>query len=393
MAENSEIRKYLKSRVTRDDYRGIHLAQHNRLPEEKLTAILGAIYEACGNEIFEIPPGDDPKPSRAHDPNKRRQLKGFQKYFEILDNIASSEVRGVSATFNSLKKNHFPNFDGMGLLSRTEDGRFGRLTSDGVKIVNSGPSRERTLLIGQAVERLIGAQFVSDLHSILRETDQLNVYEIMLFVSDHNLDNSRRKDLVRAYRRMRAVQRLQLHEEIFDFCQSTMNMAKKEMRDWHNWWNESKQIVGMLGFVPGFVVVENEHVMLVGGRGIPAFERIRSAQVKREALEWHGLVNKPGWELHHIYPIEYATSARDLALLDAKENLILIPRELHRQIPNRGNRSVHLEFSTTHITLSNPASKDRQPQFQFKISKDVLVDPSRLERMAAYNAKLLESVG
>jgi len=302
-------------------------------------------------------------------------------------------VAGVSATFNSLKKNHFPNFEGMGLLQRRDSGRVGHLTEAANKILDAGSSRQRTILVGKAMERLIGPDFANMLHDLLRNLDQLNVWEVMLIVSDTHLGAAQKESYVRQYRRLRAVKRLQLHEDIESLCEPTMRLSKVDRRDWHNWWNEAKQIVTMLAYVPGFVVLQEEHVMLAGGAGIPIFDRARSAQVKREAMEWHGLVPVAGWELHHIFPIEYATSAADMALIDAKENLLYIPAARHREIPRNKNRSVQFEFDSRRVRLSNPASSSRKPQFDFEIPHEVGVQVDRLPAMVAYNARLLKSVG
>lgn len=393
LPRDSDLETYLRTRVRRGDYRGIHLAQHNRLPEEKLVAILEAIRDAVGVDEFDIPPGDEPNPGRLHRPSARRQVTGYNDYYSILDNIARCGVSGVSATFNSLKKNHFPNFEGMGLLARRDSGRIAHLTNQASQILESGSSRQRTVLVGQAMERLIGPQFANELHDLLKDLDQLNVWEVMLIVSDTHLDTDQKQSYVRQYRRLRAVKRLQLLEDIESVCKPTMLLSKVNRRDWHNWWNEAKQIVTMLAYVPGFVVLQEEYVMLPGGAGIPIFDKVRSAQVKREAMDWHGIRPIAGWELHHIFPIEYATSAADMALIDAKENLLYIPASRHREIPRHKNRSVQLGFDAARVTLSNPANSSGSPQFDFKIPQQVGVEVDRLPAMVAYNTRLLKSVG
>ncbi len=387
-----DLERYLRSRVLRDDYRGIHLAQHNRLPEEKLVGLLDAIHSAVGIGEFAVPPGDEPSPTRKHRPSARRQVTGFDDYYDILDAIANAGVKGVSATFNSLKKNHFPNFEAMGLLTRSEGGRKGRLTTAATNILDAGPTRKRTLLVGQAMERIVGS-FANELHEMLRKLDQLNVWEIMLIISDLSLSRDEKERFVRQYRRLRAVRRLELHENIQGLCDATMKLGKVEKRDWHNWWNEAKQIVTMLSLVPGFVVFQEEHVMLAGGPGIPIVEKARSAQVKREAMEWHGLAATRGWELHHIFPVEYAVGAADMALIDSKENLLYIPASRHREIPRRGNRSVKIQHDGKTLSLCNPANSTGKPRFDFEIGRDVRVRIDLIPKMIAYNDMLLKSVG
>lgn len=395
---NSEIQKYLFDRIKRDNYRGVHLAQHNRLPEGKLVAILASIQSAVGDTSFKIPPGDDPSPSRTHNPNSPRSVKGFDAYYKILDAISLSEVPGVSATFNSLKKNHFPNLEGMGLLLRSvgahaEKGYSeGRLSKKAFGILEAGKSRNRTVLIGQATETLIGKPFIDDLHILLSRVDVLNVYELMLIVSDTVIDVDYKERLIREYRRLKAVERIKTHSDIQEKCLPTMSLPKVERRDWHNWWNEAKQILMMLSTVAGFNVYNDERIMLAGSSDIAFFDNSRSATIKRLAFDWQQISPREGWEMHHIYPIEYATCSKDMELIDSVENLLYIPAEKHRKIPNSRNLSVQFTYNNSHVTLFNPVSTTKEPAFEFLYSSEVLVDSRNLETMRLYSGKLLKSV-
>ena len=48
----SDIRNYLFSRIKRDDYRGAHVAQHNRLPFGKAASLLSTIHGVVGEGNF-----------------------------------------------------------------------------------------------------------------------------------------------------------------------------------------------------------------------------------------------------------------------------------------------------------------------------------------------------
>jgi hypothetical protein len=395
---NDNIKNYLLNRVKRDDYRGIHLAQHNRLPEEKLVAILAAIHSAVGVESFGIPPGDDPNPTRTHNPKAERHANGYDSYYDILDAISLTTVAGVSATFNSLKKNHFPNFEGMGLLLRSVDSQqddrayTARLSDKAVNIIDAGQSRNRTLLIGEATESLIGKQFIDDLHHLLTQVDMLNVYELMLVVSDPGLSLPDKEKLIREYRKLKAIQRIKMHSDVKNTCEPTMALSKKERRDWHNWWNESRQILTMLSTVAGFNVYNQERIMLAGSADTAYFDNSRSATIKRLAFDWQGITPREGWELHHIYPIEYATCSKDMELIDAVENLLYIPAAKHRTIPNSGNMSVQFSYDSSQVILVNPVSKDNEPKFVFLNPSEVAIKGENLETMRKYSEKLLRSV-
>lgn len=378
----TDIRSYLQSRIASTNYRGIHIAQHNRLPEEKLVALLTAIHSVVGTKVFAVPPGDD----------TGVRLVGYAEYYSILAAIDSAGQEGLSATFNSLKKNHFPNFESMGLLSRGERARTARLTNHAVDILNAESSRKRTKLIGDAMERMFGQSFVDDLHELLQKLDFLNLHEFMLIASDESLDLNDKERLTRAYRRLKRIERLQLHSEMEDRCARTMSLPKKDKRDWHNWWNEARQIVTMLSVVPGFNVYNDEQVMLAGSAATSMFAPTRSNRAKEEAFDWHGIAKQSGWEMHHIYPVEYATCERDLNLIDAKENLLYIPAAKHRQIPSKGNRSVQFRYDATHVLLVNPASADNKPQVLLAVPREATVNHNRLPAMAAYSERILQSV-
>lgn len=392
-----DLTSYLTNRIQSSGYRGRHVAQHNRIPEDKLIALLQAIYVVAKDQSFRIPPGDDPAPMWRFSGGQQLWDPTYNTYFEILEAISNSEVAGVSATFNSLKKNHFPNFEAMGLLTRSTvddraSGMNGSLTRSALDILAAGPTRKRKQLIGKAMERGIGSTYVDELYSILTEVDFLNVYEIMLFVSDPDSSLEVKKGLIRQYRKLKRLGRMQLHSDLESTCDTTMRLPKVDRRDWHNWWNQARQVVTMLSTVPGFNVYNDEFVSLAGRATVVLFNPTRSQQVKNEALAWHGITSRPGWELHHIYPIEYATCESDLALIDAKENLIYIPAAEHRRIPNKGNLSVGFTYDNSSVILFNPTTVSKDPQFVLRLPAKAAVETRNLKAMRDYNQKLLSSV-
>lgn len=391
----SELESYLNSRIKSDGYRGVHVAQHNRLPESKLLIFLEAINKVNGQEQFAVPPGDDPEPSGRQKGSIKikRAVSGFEEYYQVIEAILAA---GENVTFNSLKKNHFPNLEAMGLLSRqiVADGSYFRasLTDSAKSILVAGATRKRTVLIGKAMENLIGSKLIEELHSILQKVDVLNVYELMLIVTDPSLKLDDKETLIRQYRRLKPIGRLQLHSRMKAKCAPTMALEKKRKRDWHNWWNESAQIVSMLSTVSGFNVYDNEHVMLAGAGIHLGFDASRSETVKRDAFNWHNLEKRDGWEMHHIYPVQYATCDSDMRLIDSKENLIYIPEKIHDQIPKRENLSVGLEFNSNYVSLINPVSDTKVPRFDLRIDIDAEVKVENLPTMARFNQKLLNSI-
>ena len=397
-----EVSDYLLSRVSDPTkYRGMHLAQHQRLPFFKFEAFVQAIFNVAGEQSFIEPSGDDPSPTwknhKITDP--RRAPAGMspsdcKTYWNILDEIARSGVDGVGASFNSLKKNTFPNFEAMEILHRFPAGEGGavktaKLTDYAIEFV-SGSNRKKTAIYSNAMQKILAPLFeVLDL--ALERFDSINVYEMMLFLTDNYIEIDKRVNLLGRYKVLKRLQIIKLHAEIQEVMQKKMggHVPKKEKLDWHNWWNESKQMIGMLSVVVGYSVLNNEILMKAGDARQEQFLRVRSQLVKTKSLEWHGLVAKNGWELHHIVPIEYAASSNDLKKIDDKRNMLYIPATIHRSIPNNSNLMVQLDFNQTHLVLSNPLDAKGKPKIEVQWPLDAGVDPDNFKEMVKYNRSLL----
>ncbi len=401
----SEVENYLNNRISDPkNYRGMHLAQHNRLPIEKLIVILQSIRNAVDDAWFIEPASDDPAPTRKHDPLQPRRIprgmisRDCDDYFLILDEIYNAEVEKVSATFNSLKKNIFPNLEGMELLQRDDSGqRVGgnkkaRLTSIAINFLD-GNERVQKKIFSECNERIL-RPMVEILDIVLRKFDTVNVYEMMLFLTDESINLERKIELISKYKSMKKLQVIELHDSIQTCMNRSMgsSIAKIDKLDWHNWWNESRQMTDMLETVVGFNVYQDEQIMKAGNAEAIVFSPSRSQSVRREALSWHGLTLKEDWDLHHILPVEYATSSSDLKQIDDKRNLLYIPRSIHKTIPKTSNRMVQFAYDATHVILRNPLTADGKPLKEIAWPRDAGVDQNNLQEMAIYNESLLELV-
>lgn len=401
----SEVENYLNNRISDSkSYRGMHLAQHNRLPIEKLIVILQSIRNAVGNSWFVEPASDDPAPTRKHDPLQPRRIpsgmtsQDCDEYYLILDEIYNAKVDKVSATFNSLKKNIFPNLEGMGLLERDDSGQRGggnkkaRITPVAINFLE-GNERTQKKIFSECNERIL-KPIVEILDVVLEKFDTVNVYEMMLFLTDESIKLERKMELISKYKSMKKLQVIELHNSIQTRMNRSMgvNVAKIDKLDWHNWWNESRQMTDMLETVVGFNVYQNDQIMKAGNAEAVVFSANRSQNIRREALSWHSLTSKDSWDLHHILPVEYATSSSDLKQIDDKRNLLYIPSSIHKTIPNTSNRMVQFTYDATHVILRNPLTTDGKPLKEIAWPRDAGVDQNNLHEMVIYNKKLLELV-
>lgn len=401
----SEVENYLNNRISDPkNYRGMHLAQHNRLPIEKLIVILQSIRSAVGVAWFIEPANDDPAPTRKHDPLQPRRipngmtLQDCAEYYLILDEIYNAQVEKVSATFNSLKKNIFPNLEGMGLLQRDDSGqraggnKKARLSPVAINFLD-GNERAQKKIFSECNERIL-KPIVEILDVVLEKFDTVNVYEMMLFLTDESINLERKMELISKYKSMKKLQVIELHDSIQTRMNRSMgsNVAKINKLDWHNWWNESRQMTDMLETVVGFNVYQDDQIMKAGNAEAIVFSASRSQNVRREALSWHSLTSKEDWDLHHILPVEYATSSSDLKQIDDKRNLLYIPSSIHKTIPNTSNRMVQFAYDATHVILRNPLTTDGKPLKEIAWPRDAGVDQNNLQEMVIYNKRLLELV-
>jgi hypothetical protein len=400
-AAQKEVSDYLVSRIGNPTgYRGMHLVQHQRLPIEKFETILLAIFNVAGNDMFIEPSGDDPDPRRTHQLNDARRapsgmsLKDCKTYWDILDEIARINVPGVGASFNSLKKNTFPNLEAMGIMHRFPPDAPGgvktaKLSKYAIEFL-TGSNRQKMAIYSNAMQTIL-APLLEVLDRALERFDSVNVYEMMLFLTDDTKSIEERVNLLGRYKLLKRLQTIKLHTDIQELMNKKMgsHVPKKEKLDWHNWWNESKQMLSMLSTVVGYSVLNDDIVMRAGDAKQEQFNRTRSQLVKTQSLEWHGLEVKNGWELHHIIPVEYAASSSDLRKIDDKRNMLYIPRAVHRLIPNNSNLMVQLDINKTHVVLRNPLSSSGLPKMEIQWPNEAGVISGNFEEMIKYNKSLL----
>lgn len=214
---------------------------------------------------------------------------------------------------------------------------------------------------------------------------------MMLFLTDETKSVEERVNLLGRYKLLKRLQTIKLHTDIQELMNKKMgpDIPKKEKLDWHNWWNESKQMLGMLSTVLGYAVLNNDIVMRAGDARQEQFNRTRSQLVKTQSLDWHGLEAKSGWELHHIIPVEYAASSSDFKKIDDKRNMLYIPSSVHKSIPNSSNLMVKLDINKTHVVLSNPLNSNGEPKKEIQWPKEAGVISDNFKEMIEYNKSLL----
>ena len=388
----SNIRNYLFSRIKRDDYRGAHVAQHNRLPFNKAASLLSTIHGVVGESEFSVPLGDD----------RGVRQPGFAEFYQLVDEIAATLQQG---TVNSVKKNHFPDFARMGFLERLgKDGKVlplegrqqvfaARLTESAARLALAKNPREKYRLYLSAVEQLIGAQILDELFAILHDDfETVSVHEFMLVLSDSKISRTEKTALLKSHRKLSAMERVALRVNIRTECDHLSAAAedKRGKRDYGNWYNQALEIFNLLNQTVYFKTFKKTVLMLGFSDEALEFLAARGGAARTRALRWHKIDERDGYDLHHIVPLENAFSRKTLECVDDHRNLLCLRKSVHQKIPTRNNLFVQLDATKMgEICLVNPFG----PEIVRKdVSKDVLCDPENLPEMVKYNRQLLNKL-
>lgn len=148
--------KFIVERIKSNNYRGIHISQHNRYGKKEILIILQEIYNLAGSDLIQV---------RTTDLSKRPQnIDGEERYAELINNISLKISRG---TQDSLRKNIFVDMNRMGLINRYNQNKeianpFKRGTKKYISISNLGISLlkeknifSQNLLFTRALDNLL----------------------------------------------------------------------------------------------------------------------------------------------------------------------------------------------------------------------------------------------
>lgn len=399
MTSDNDFKEYLFNRIERANYRGIHLSQHNRLPFTKVYNIINIIYQKVGLGYLKIPIGD-----YTLDKEHRRDLnilcKKLKKdgYLELSEIILELQRNNEKGTPNSLKKNIFPDLETMGLIKRFDaegqeishhkKGIYSiKLTRLAESLITENNVRKRYKIYVECVEQIV-KPIIDDLFFLLYNTfEQITIYEYMYILSDYSLDTQSKIKLIKQYRKMRKTEQIKIKQEIkLKFDQ--MNAAaedKSEKRDFVNWYNEELQIFNLLNQTVYFKTYGKAVLLLSISQDFIEQLNKRSQQEKEKCISWHNISETAGYELHHIYPLAYATSKKEMKIIDDYKNLICIKKEIHSKIDKFSNLHVILEYQNNKIYLTNISNKEDK----IDITTSIIIKIENITKMIKYNTKLL----
>ena len=386
---------YIVARVTRDDYRGIHKSQHNRYDIDKLGKILDAIREVAGENNFSVPSGDIGR-RRGKLNEMSNQHPKFNKIYQIL------KSEGVLRAPDPLRKNFFVEFSRAGFLEKY-DKEYNKLdpfrrthtetiklSAEGIRFLNeSSPFQKRKIftegldrLLRNALEDLVEAIDLSDYRK-----DKFSFEEYTLIFSDDRLDSTEKIEILGAWRSLMKNQQDNALRLIKKYCSpKRFSGNKTDQRDYHNWRNETQQLMSLFKMTVYFQVLGNQF-SLNTGKEFGMFDIKRQEAPKMKYFESHEISKKKNYQLHHIIPLSYIRNQEEYKLIDNFQNLIYLHKEKHKEIKRDyivfipkdpkihfGNRFQHSDVVTA------------------KQGVDTNFRSSLLSRMEKYNKKLRKSL-
>jgi len=353
--KNNCFIKYIVKRVQKDDYRGLHISQHNRYDLKYVETITKTIFDINQNKFFEIPRGDYSDRAGA---TKKYSPNDYPIFKQIVQKVKKLEKRG---TYNSIKKNFFVDFHRMGIIKRFDKDyketdpykrqivHYAQLSDKAIKFLKSKSLFEKKRIFTDFIDTLFQGH-LSNLADLIYNSDykssQISAFEFMFILSDINLSNNKKIKLLDCYNSLKKHQKDKIIELIKGYANpENFSGNKTDKKDFHNWINETQQLFSLMKQTSYFLVdTDNKYFMLNDGiNGIYSEKVIkRSVSVKNKYFKIHQVEKTKDFELHHIIPISKARNKKEVEMLDNVNNLIYLHKNKHREITNNNNKNVYL---------------------------------------------------
>lgn len=262
------------------------------------------------------------------------------------------------------------------------------LTKFALDFINEKRPRKQYKMYIEATEKLLEPILDELFYLLYKEFESINVYEYMFIVSDEKLSTQEKTDLINSYRRLKKIQRTKINQDILKIFKDINKKAvnKRFKRDFGNWYNESLQIFNLLNQTVYFKTFRKTVLMLSISQEALEFIATRSQKQREKYFDWHNVKRVEGYQLHHLCPLSYATTRKQLELIDNFKNLIYISDKAHLKIPH--DLFIQIRAKNGRILLMNPIDKNF-----LDITNEIIIDKKHLREMVQYNEKLLEKIG
>ncbi len=359
--QHNNFLKYIVERIQKDTYRGVHISQHNRYDLDYVIKLIESIYKFAENDFFEIPRGDYSEREKT----KKYDIQNYPIFKNIVDEIKKHEGKG---SYNSIKKNFFVDFHRMGIIKRYDKNfnqtdpfkrqivYHAKLSNRAIKLLNAETIFEKYRFFTDFLDILF-KKHLSGLADLIYNSNykesQISVYEFMFILSDTQLSNVEKVKLLNDFNSLKKYQKERLISLLRSYANpNNFQGEKTDKRDFHNWINESQQILSLMKQTSYFQVdSENKYFTLnIGNLGIYSKNIIvRSQSVKKEYFKLHNFEKKNDFELHHIIPISKSRNKREVKDLDNVKNLIYLHKDKHKEITVKNNKNVYLFINKNEV--------------------------------------------
>lgn len=399
--KSKECLKFLVQRIQSENYRGVQISQHNRYTQKEILVILQELYNLCGKDYLQI---------RTKDLSKRPyNIEGEETYAQLTHNISQKIGR---CTQDSLRKNLFVDMHRMGLIERFnakkkalkpfEGGtkKYITLSKFGIELLNSKDIFTQKLLYTRALESLMNG-FGEEILQIILELDKsyISIYELLFFgtfvyknLNSHFYTRTQIIEFIKEFRTLSRFNKEFLINKIKAYCEpSNFKGDKTQKRDFHNWINETQQILSLLTQMAYFEWNKKEERLYIRIGKESLYEDNtklkRSLAQKRYYFEKHKIKKAKGFELHHIVPLCWAKSCLEFQVLDDWQNLVYIDAYSHAQITHNQNANVCLSFNGNDAIFTDFSHN----AVYCKNNQNIKYNTNNQELMLTYNQNLLSA--
>lgn len=387
---NNYFISYIIERVQKDDYRGYHFSQHYRKDLELIVDVLESIKITIGDDYFEIPRGD---------------YKNYKNLLDINYLVFSNIIKKIKEKTgkvkpDSLKKILLVDLQRMGFINRYDENKkitdgghgqvvhYGKLTPMAIDFIN-GILTERYQILTYGLNIYFG-NFLSDIINTIYYSDlkyeKISVYELMFILTDKN-NNLDKYKLIKSYRSLSKEDKPKVIKLIRKYADpKRFKGNKKILRDFHNWKNQSQDLLALFKTTIYFEADENGFLLNVSNLGIFDGKSKRSTTVKNDYFLKHKIKKDKDFQLHHIIPIKIARTREEFKLIDNYKNLIYLSKSIHKKI----NDDEHLvvNFFNGHIKLF---SIHQESYITIIKDKDAFYSLGLSQKIERYNIDLLKS--
>ncbi|MGL5246115.1 MAG: hypothetical protein ACRC8C_00940 [Mycoplasmoidaceae bacterium] len=376
---------FIKERFEGNNYRGIHLFQHNRCGSNKFYSMLEVIKDYSKNSEdywVEIPIGDE-----NNGKNNGYSLGNYPSFQNIVNSIKNKTGSGTAQT---LQKNYFPDWEKMELIERRKDKysnkKYFKLS---YKIISTNIDYWIENDFYKMSIYKVFENYIYDLFCILDNIDEIKELEFLLFFTYIDNLSERWEDvlgLINSWRNLSYSSR----ENAISILKEYMNpknykgLPKNKKKDYGNFKNETQQIISNLD-ASGLFIVENSNIVLKKSN---KNKFIRNKKPKDEYFAKHKVSKKLGYEMDHIVKFSFATSIEDVIYLDNYKNLIYISGTEHNIKTQLGSNHMILSENKNGFSLADVRSRSENIDLVFNSNLEFNKDLTN--EYLSYNIKLLE---